>query len=198
MFEECVKESKPLPDYGGTDDYQVALALRGDVRDPRFLRFLEEVGKETLASFTTNDLLVLDLVHREQPVPQEQKDALNRLLARGVIERVSRGKFVLSRRYYSFIGKRGVYTRKRGLDRETNKALLLKHIRDNRSAGSQLNDLMQVLPSLTRGQIQRLLRELKEKWTIHKFGQTRGARWYPGPGEGQIAPEEGDDAIRKQ
>jgi ATP-dependent DNA helicase RecG len=41
-------------------------------------------------------------------------------------------KYMLFRKYYEFVDRKGVYTRKRGLDRETNKQLLLKHIRDNR------------------------------------------------------------------
>jgi len=134
MFEECIKESKPQPDFSGTDDYQVSLRLWGDVQDPRFLRFLEQVGSQTLASFTTKDLLVLDLVHREQSVPEELKDRLITLKERGIIEVLGRGRgvrHILSRRLYNFLGKRGVYTRKRGLDRETNKTLLVKHIQDN-------------------------------------------------------------------
>jgi len=39
-----------------------------------------------------------------------------------VIEPVARGKYLLSRQYYMFIKKKGVYTRKKGLDREQNKA----------------------------------------------------------------------------
>jgi hypothetical protein len=41
-------------------------------------------------------------------------------------------KYMLSRKYYEFVDRKGVYTRKRGLDCETNKQLLLKYIRDNR------------------------------------------------------------------
>jgi ATP-dependent DNA helicase RecG len=44
MFEECIKESKPQPNFAGTDDYQVSVTLRGEVQDARFLRFLERVG----------------------------------------------------------------------------------------------------------------------------------------------------------
>ena len=36
------------------------------------------------------------------------------------------------------------YTRKKGLDRETNKALLLKHIQDNASTGAQMEEFRQV------------------------------------------------------
>jgi len=180
MFEECVRESKLPPDFVGTDDYQVSLTLRGEVQDPLFLNFLESVSKETLASFRTDDLLVLDAVHREKPIWEGLRDRLPALRELGVIEKVGR-KYILSRRYYKFVGKRGVYTRKRGLDRETNKALLLKHIQDNKAMGSQLHELKEVLPTLTHNQVQTLLREMKREGHIHSLGRTRAGRWYPGP-----------------
>ena len=105
------------------------------------------------------------------------------LLEQGIIERVGRGRGVrllLSRRFYRYIGKAGVYTRKRGLDRETNKELLLKHIQDNRNEGSQLKELVQVLPALSYVQVQKLLQDLRMNGQIHKIGNTKAARWYPG------------------
>lgn len=65
-------------------------------------------------------------------------------------------------------------------DRGTNKALLLKHIRDNAASGAQMEEFRQVLPALSRSQIQVLLRELRREGSIHKVGATRAARWLPG------------------
>lgn len=187
MFRQCIRESKPCPDFNGTDDYQVYLTLRGDVQDPLFLRFLEKIGRETLASFTLEDFLVLDLVHKEQQVPSELKGCLVKLRDQGIIEIIGQGKgvrYLLSRRFYQFMGKKGVYTRKRGLDRETNKKLLEKHIEENRAEGSQLRELLQVLPSLSRAQIQILLSELRAEGRIYGVGRTKAGRWYPGTGAG--------------
>ena len=183
IFRECIQQSKPLPDFSHTDAYSVWLTLHGEIQDPEFLRFLEEIGQEQVATFGLDDLLVVDLVHREQPVPNDLQSRVDHLLEQGIIERVGRGRGVrlmLSRRFYRYIGKVGTYTRKRGLDRETNKALLLKHIRDNRKSGSQLKELVQVLPSLSYVQVQKLLQELRIKGQIHKVGNTSAARWYPG------------------
>lgn len=190
MFEVCIKEGKLRPDFSGTDNYQVSLTLLGEVEDPQFLRFLEKIGKERLASFTTQDLLVVDLVHREQPVADQFKDRLQTLLDSGIVERVGRGKgarYILSRQFYAFLGKKGVYTRKRGLDRETNKALLLRHVQDNASEGSRLQELGQVLPALSRNQVQTLLKELKGAGKIHIVGRTKSGRWYPGRASDGIA-----------
>jgi ATP-dependent DNA helicase RecG len=97
---------------------------------------------------------------------------------------VGKGKstrYLLSRSFYRFLGKSGVYTRKRGLDRNTNKALLLKHIQDNQDTGSKMETLKQVLPSKSRNQIHDLLKALKNEGAIHIHGITKAALWYPGP-----------------
>ena len=193
IFRECIQQSKPLPDFSHTDAHTVFLTLHGDIQDPEFLRFLEEIGREQVALFGLDDLLLVDLVHREQPVSDDLKPRTERLLERGIIERVGRGrgvKLLLSRRLYRHIGKPGVYTRKRGLDRQTNKELLLRHILENRKDGSRLRELIQVLPAHSYVQVQRLIQDLRAEGKIHKVGNTSSARWYPGSTPTDIKPEE--------
>lgn len=164
MFRESIKEGKPTPDFAGTDAFQVRVALRGEIDDPRFLRFLERVGRERLASFSTADFLVLDLVHRDQPVSPALQPRVAGLVEQGVLERIGGGRgtrYLLSRRFYSAIGKPGAFTRRRGLDRETNKALLVRHLVDVKDNGSPISDLEQVLPALSRTQVRALLEELR-------------------------------------
>ena len=147
------------------------------------MQFLEKIGRETLSSFTTKDFLLLDCLHKEKPVPQELADRIPRLAELGVIVRAGKGKYVLSKRFYALVGKKGVYTRKKGLDRDTNKALLFKHIKGNEADGSRLQEMLQVLPSLTVDQVKTLLREMKKDEQIHVVGRTSNARWFPGSGE---------------
>jgi ATP-dependent DNA helicase RecG len=180
IYEEAIRESKPLPDFTNTDRHQVSITLHGTMQNPDFVRFLEKVGKERWASFSTDDWMLLSYVARGEKVPEAYKPRIESLLDLGVIERAGRGKLMLSHRFYSFIGRKGTYTRKKGLDRETNKNLLLKHIEENAADGSPLQDLMDVLPSMTRGQVRTLLEELRKDQRAHPKGVKRGARWYPG------------------
>ncbi len=179
MFELSVKQAKSLPDFKGTDRMHVRVTLDGLVQDPKLLLMMERIGLETLQSFSTGDFLVLNHIRCEQAVPDELRDRIPRLLDIGVIERVARGKFILGRRYYAAVGKKGVYTRKRGLDRATNKELLLKHIRENAKTGSRLDELLQVLPSLSRYQVQSLVRQLQGDGKIRVEGVTRAGKWFP-------------------
>jgi len=182
IYRECIRQSKRLPDFARTDEHSVWLTLHGEIGDPEFLRFLEEIGNERLAAFSTDDFLVVDLIHREQPVPDILRSRIETLLDQGIVERVGRGRgtrLLLSRRFYRYLGQAGVYTRRRGLDRETNRQLLLKHIRDNAAEGATLADLQEVLPSLSRRSIQGLLESLRVDGMIHVEGKTRGAKWHP-------------------
>jgi DNA-binding NtrC family response regulator len=67
--------------------------------------------------------------------------------------------------------------------RETNKQLLLKHIKDNVKDGTKMEELRQILPSHSRSQIQVFLRELRDIGAIHCAGTTNSARWFPGEGD---------------
>jgi len=183
MFEEAIRHGKIPPDFSGTDHFQVTLTLNGQVRNPDFVRFLEKVAKETDVSFTTQDFLILDRVHRELPVPEAYQSRVFALRELGILETIGRGrstKYILSQRFYTFIGKDGQYTRKRGLDRDTNKSLLLKHLECRKSKGCKLQELAEVLPFLSRRQVQRLLGDLKEEKRAYSRGLTNAGRWYPG------------------
>ena len=181
IFEEAIRRGKLPPDFTGTDRYQVSLALHGQVQDSAFVLFLEKISRERGVSFSTQDFLILDRVHRGLPVQEELKPRLSYLVETGVLELTGRGRgarYVLARRFYAITGRKGVYTRKVGLDKETNKALLLKHIRASKAEGARMQELQQVLPGLSRQQIQRLLSELVMEGNIERIGIKRAARWY--------------------
>ena len=193
MFENAIRQGKSLPSFAGTSSHEVRITLEGQVNSPAFVSFLERLGEEKLRSFSTYDFLTLDYIHREQPLTDALRLRLPGLIEAGAVESVGQGRgtrYLISRRLYAELGAKGVYTRKKGLDRETNKALLLKHIQDNAAVGSKMEELKQVLPALGRSQIQVLLRELVKEGAVHSKGATRAARWYPGPSD-QLQPPEG-------
>lgn len=186
IFEESIRQGKARPDFTGTDSYQVVLTLHGQVRDPRFVRFLEDVNRQLQVSFDVHDFLLIDLVHREEPVPDRLRARLRRLVDLGVVETIGRGKgtrYLLARRFYTATGQAGSYTRKKGLDREQNKAILLKHIRSRAPQGCAMAELQQVLPALNRQMIRRLLGELRADGLIRLEGSRRGAKWFAEPND---------------
>jgi len=178
IYTLCCKESKPLPDFSGTDDHWVILSLAGSIQDPEFLRYLEKIGLEVQKSFTVDDFLVLNHLRKGEVVPDRFKPRLPLLIECGAIEKTGRGKgirFLLAKRFYSISGKKGKYTSSRGLDRETNKELLVKHLKHFKKGS--LKEFQQVLPALSRHQIYILLRELRKERRVRLEGKTKGGYW---------------------
>ena len=97
--------------------------------------------------------------------------------------------------FISVIGQSGTYTRIVGLDRETNKALLLKHIKRHAASGATMSD--PVLPSLTRSQIQVLLRELVDGKDVHVCGVTRTRTGIQGLSPAPIAIQRAIPRVRR-
>ena len=105
-----------------------------------------------------------------------------RLIDTGAVESQGRGKgvrYFLSRELFAAIGTPGAYTRRKGLDHETNKALLMRHLWDNAESGAPKSELTQVLPSLSGRSISRLMDELRREGYAEIRGERRGARWFP-------------------
>lgn len=179
MFDEAIEQGKDLPDFSQSDPYGVILKLDGRVKDEKFLKFLEKAGLERKRSFTTHELLVLNAIQKGIKTPPPLRYVLQILLQDGIIERLSHTKFILSKKYYLISGQKGSYTRQKGLDRETNKQLLLKHIHDNVSSGSTIAEFRQILPEFTDKQIRTLINELRDNKLIYILGSKRNARYYP-------------------
>jgi ATP-dependent DNA helicase RecG len=181
MFATSIREGKEPPDFKGSDAHRVSVVLRGTVQDPNFLRFLEKVGDSGTYVFATADLVLLDLLRNEKAIPAAFRARLKPLSEHGVIEQIGRGrgtKYILSKKFYDFVGAPAVYTRSRGLDRQTNKELLAQHLRARGEKGSSFAELSEVLPTLSRPQVKSLLAELKANGRARVEGVTRGAVWF--------------------
>ena len=178
MFELSVQEAKPLPDFTGTDDFFVSVTLNGLIIDKAMLSVINRISERGAELLSTEDFLVIDALYHERPLNEKMQSRLNRLIEMGIVEHIGRKKYVLARSLYAATGKTGVHTRHVGLDRDTNKELLLKHIRQNNEVGTPFKELQQVLPGLNRNQIQVLMRELKEDEKVVCKGKTSAARWF--------------------
>lgn len=178
MYELSIKEAKELPDFTGTDDNFVCIRLNGMVIDEKMLSLIKRIGDEKLETLSTSDLLVINELYHGRKLSSSLQLRLKRLVELGIVEHVSRNKYVLARSLYSIIGKSGVHTRIVGLDRDTNLELIFKHIKESGKNGTPLNELLQVLPSHSRGQIQSLLRQLRKEGRVYVIGKTRGSKWY--------------------
>lgn len=180
MFETSVKEAKQLPDFAGTDDSCVILTLNGLVIDKRMLSVINRIGNDRMGKLSTTDFLIVNSLYRGFSLKDYMKPYLQHLTELGVIEHIGRNRYVLARSLYTAAGKTGTHTRIVGLDRETNKELLIKHMKSKGKEGTPFKEFQQVLPGLNRGQIQVLLRELRKENRTYCIGNTSGAKWFCG------------------
>jgi len=179
IFGASLREGKGLPEFAGTDDHEVVLTMKSEVIDQPFLRLLELAEKEGIP-LNVHHLVVLDLIRLNEPLPPEAIPLTNHLIDIGLVERVGKGKqsrLLLSRGMYGYLGKPGSYTRYRGLDRETNKQLLLKHIKSCGPNGASLSEFRQVLPQLTDDQVRHLVSELRRDRLVEREGWANSAKW---------------------
>lgn len=184
MIENAIKQTKPLPDFSGSAAHEVRLIMAGTVQHPGFIRFLERLGDERLSRFSTHDYMALDAIQNDRRLTPALTSRLPGLIECGAVESQGRGKgtrYFLSRDLYASLGAPGTYTRRRGLDHETNKVLLLKHLASAGTAGAPLRELLQVLPALSRAHVKRLLQELAQEKRARLEGVTRGALWFEIP-----------------
>jgi len=163
IYELSIKEAKHLPEFTGTDDNFVSITLNGSIIDTNMLSVINRIGSECLETLSTGDFLVINALYHEMNVDENLQSHLNRLIHLGIVEHLSRKKYLLARNLYMAAGKTEIHTRKVGLVRDTNKELLLKHIHKSGSKGTPFKELQQVLPGHSRGQIQVLLRELRSE-----------------------------------
>ena len=180
IYEESIKDAKSLPDFDGTNDSRVRLTLGAVMVDDSIIRLLKAIGDKTLSSFATEDFIaVRSALMGERPTAAAKK-RVPRLVALGVLERVGRTKVLVARQYYKAIGKGGSFTRLKGLDNDTNKALLKKHMKEMGNPGLRRSDFQFVLPALGIRQIQWLLKAMEANREVYALGRTSAARWYLG------------------
>lgn len=187
MIESSVLDTKPLPDFTGTDAGTVVVAIGGRIGSPACIRALRAIAEEHQNSLETDDYRVLHHISQQARVPEDLRPAARRLRDLGVLESTGSGRamrFLLSRNLRKMTGELGQHTRDRGLDRAQNMALLLQHLRTKGPEGAPIRELAEVVPSLNRDQIRDRLGSLARRGDARlgtpdgalKRGQT--SRWF--------------------
>ena len=174
IFRQTISEGKGLPDYTESDSNQVKLIIDSTIKDKEFVKYLEQVSKETSVALSVNDLITLEKIKNNEKTSTGSK-IIRRLLNNDLIEKAGQ-KYILSKKYYEDIGKKGEYTRRKGLDKNTNKTLILSHLKLHKKG--YMKEFVEALKDVPNKTINRYLYELKEEGKIELIGNpsiSRGA-----------------------
>jgi ATP-dependent DNA helicase RecG len=178
IYELCAKEAKPLPEFSGSDSFFINLTLNGIIRDEKLILLFKRIGTDVTDNFITEDYLIIYYLFFERRLSKNLRSRVKHLVEIGIVEHLGRGKYVLSKSLYESAGDSLTHSNIVNQDRETNKKMLYIHIKTQNSTGTSLSELMLLLPTYTRSQIQKLVYELRDEGKICKVGKTHGARWH--------------------
>ena len=178
MYELSVRDAKALPDFSRSDESNVRLDLNGLLLDPALLRMIQNIGERTLVSFGTEDFLVLYNLAMGRRVSGSLLKSIPRLMKLGLVEKIERGHYELSREFYVQRGDPGTHTRRIGLVAEECKELIRKHLRLCDRNGAPATDFDDMLSGTPKRRIRYFLKQMQDSGEIRREGRSVAARWY--------------------
>ena len=174
MFSNCVKEGKPLPDYGASDDYQVDLRLYGVIPDDAFFLFVHEIvsNKELADQLNAFDWLTLHYV-KEGKAEAGFPESIGKLLELGLIAEDSYWRYVLAPAYV--LKKPGVKIVAQRVDA---KVLARVYYVIKRRGEAAMSDFVEALDGvLTQKQVRTLIEGLCGDHLLSAHGNARATRY---------------------
>ena len=197
MYEQAIKEAKPLPDFTGSDDYFVKLTLDGQTYNPHMLALVKKTSDYLLESLTTDDYILLSLFfHRKRflKVHQSRFEHLAELgfvsLTENKIELINGGITLLTDESGIHIVENGAYISGGingginvgidngivGIDKgiEKNADKILKSIR---AESNITQSKLSTDTGLSVRTVARELKRLRDNGVIRRIGSNRAGYW---------------------
>ena len=91
IYEQSVREAKPLPHFQGSDDYCVKLTLDLKVIHPKMLALMKQIGEERLDVMSTDDYLLLSAIFREEDLRNIDPARFNHLIELEIVKHSKNG-----------------------------------------------------------------------------------------------------------
>lgn len=180
IFISTISEGKGQPRIEETTSNCVELTIPTQVKDEKFVSFLEKISQETQVQLDfVKDLIFLDEIYGKH----SSNDAARKIkfLQLGIIEKVGKGrgmKYLLSQRFYSFLRQKGEYTRIRWLSKDQQKETLWNFFKQYKKG--QMKDFREDIfeNRLSNKQILQLLTVLRGENKIYFEGPQRSPKAY--------------------
>jgi ATP-dependent DNA helicase RecG len=170
MIQNQLSSGKKFPDYNKTTKYKVILEIDGEIYDIRFAQYVSKIAIEENKELSYKELMVLMKIKEGKKISPEQ--ITEDLYKMGLIEKIGTRTYILSKKYYLEIGE---YTRRRGLDKQRNKELILQHLEMHTKG--YMEDFIDIFSGdIKKPTINNWLTELKEEDKIEFIGNPQIVR----------------------
>lgn len=103
MYENCIAEGRPMPDYSQSDDFQVKLRIESRIENPQLRNFLLGLRSNRKPDEQLNvfDLITIySIIHKDGSGIYDR--SVNRLLAEGLIIRHPKYEYEMGNSYFEY------------------------------------------------------------------------------------------------
>jgi len=122
MFTNCIMEAKPLPDFSDTDDYQVSVKFRTEIRDVPFLVYIRQEQQKRPKHHKLNVFQLMAIYNVCFGDGMEVKaSTIDELIGEGLLLRSKSGKLGMTKEYKKIVAEIGHRDRRNGdVNRDVN------------------------------------------------------------------------------
>jgi len=175
MYKKQLSFGKLPPNFLHSDSQHVELELDGKIQDEEFAKYVLLIAEEKGKELNDKELIILNNIRLGHKV---QTDLIvHSLLKLGLIEKIGRNRYILSKRYYVDIKQQWEYTQIKGLSINKNKELIIQHL-ENFGQGRKEDFINLFQDSITESQIDFLLKKLRKEGRIIFEGHRRSRSGY--------------------
>lgn len=178
IYENSVREGKRLPDWKGTDNYDVKMTLNGTILGKRFLTFQRRIPKERYDMLSSEDFLALYYVWQQQKLPAELKPNAVALCEQGLLTKLGRVKYRLPDLYQNLPSQDGVTVRPIPKTDDECKADIISILEQHKNEGVRRAEIEAHIPSRSQRQLRLLLDAMRQDGIIITHGMGVKARWF--------------------
>lgn len=162
IFKIAISQGKGLPDFNGTTSEYVILNVPAKIKDLNFVYYLQKIEEEKQIQIdTVKDFIELEKIRITGKIDDKEKQ--KHFYMNGIIEKVGIGRgtrYILSKNFYEFIDKRSEHIRKRWLNKDEQKKMILNYLKTYKKG--KVSDFKQLFKEkeLSNQQINKFLKEL--------------------------------------
>ena len=179
IFKNNIMDGKGIPDFNESEPDYVVLNIPSKVQDINFVEYLQKISSEKQITLDEiGDIIFMENIRTEGK--SNNKEKISKFIKLNLIEKVGSGRgvrYILSKEYYGFINKKEEYTRRKWIDKNIQKELLLQYFKDHKKG--KISDFVKLFDNkLNRLQIQKLLSELRSSGLVFFDGKPRSQSSY--------------------